>query len=404
MQAPPAAGFDTRSGKRCENLPRRESEADRLYFPFSDFSPLSAPIPATAALYADFMRTRMFGSLDGLRCLSILAVIWHHTKGDALHWLPGSNRGFLGVDLFFVISGFLIVTLLLRERTATSSISLLNFYGRRTLRIFPAYYGLLAALSGFFLVAQHSNSAQAFFAELPYHATYTSNFIVATSFMGISWSLATEEQFYLLWPPIEKFLGRWVLPTLGLVLVANQLVNFRIADPWLMQAFGVVHDDLDILQATFTPICLGVGLAHLLHRERGFALASRFLGLRAASMSCLLLLVLLGNLPSEDISGWQRLAIQLTMAALVCSCVVREDHGLRQFLTWAPIKRIGAISYGMYLYHVVAIYFAQKFWTDFGGQLSWVKFALAAIITIAIAELSFRFFEKPVLTLKRYFR
>lgn len=350
------------------------------------------------------MRTRTFGSLDGLRCLSILAVIWHHTTSNDLHWLPGSSRGFLGVDLFFVISGFLIVTLILRERAATGSISLRNFYARRTLRIFPAYYGLLAALSVFFLLAQHSNSAQAFFSELPYHATYTSNLIVAISVMGISWSLATEEQFYLLWPPVEKFLGRLVLPTLGLVLVANQLINFGIADPWLKLAFGVVHGDLNILQATFTPICLGVGLAHLLHRERGFALASRFLGLGAASVSCLLFLVLLGNLPSEDISGGQRLALQLTMAALVGSCVLREDHGLRRILTWVPIRRIGAISYGMYLYHVVAIYFAHRYWTGLDGQLPLVKFALGAIITIAIAELSFRFFEQPVLTVKRYFR
>jgi len=222
--------------------------------------------------------------------------------------------------------------------------------------------------------------------------------------MGISWSLATEEQFYLLWPPIEKFLGRLVLPTLGLLLVANQLINFRIADGWLMQAFGVVHDDLNILQVTFTPICLGVGLAHLLHRERGFALASRILGLRAAPVFCLLLLLLLGNLPSEDISGWQRLLLQLTMTALVCSVVVRENHGLRQILHWAPIKRIGAISYGMYLYHMVAIYFAQKLWVGLDGQFSWVRFAVVTIFTIAIAEFSFRFLEQPVLMLKRYVR
>jgi hypothetical protein len=87
--------------------------------------------------------------LDGLRCASIIAVIWEHTRPDrypsngrdTLAWLPGASRGFLGVDLFFVISGFLIVTLLVRERTTTGTISLRNFYGRRILRIFPRFRG-----------------------------------------------------------------------------------------------------------------------------------------------------------------------------------------------------------------------------------------------------------------------
>ena len=345
-----------------------------------------------------------FGSLDGLRCVSVIAVIWHHTARDALPWLPGASRGFLGVDMFFVISGFLIVTLMLRERFATGSISLRNFYGRRTLRIFPIYYGLLAVLSLYFVFAQSSGQAKAFLAELPFHATYTSNFIVATSIMAITWSLSTEEQFYLLWPPVEKYLGQLVLPTLGLVLVANQLVNFRIADPWLRQYFGVVRDDLSILHSTFTPICLGVALAHLMHHERGFAIASRVLGGRAASAICLFVLLLLGNLPAEDISGWQRLAVQLSMTALVCSCVVREDHGLRHVLTWEPIKRTGTISYGMYLYHVVAVSFVGTFLMRLDLTSPWIKFALGVVLTVAIAELSYRFFEQPLLGLKRHFR
>jgi peptidoglycan/LPS O-acetylase OafA/YrhL len=308
------------------------------------------------------------------------------------------------VDLFFVISGFLIVTLILRERTATGSISLRNFYGRRVLRIFPVYYGLLAALSVFFLAFPRLTSAHPFFAELPYDASYSSNLIVPISLMGISWSLATEEQFYLLWPPVEKFLGRLVLPILGAVVVANQLINLRVADPWLRQVFGVSHDDLYILQVTFTPICLGVGLAHLLHSERGFARAARFLGSRAAAPCCMALLVLVANLPSRDIAGGQRLAVQLSMAALVGSCVVREDNGLRRFLTWPPIKRIGVISYGMYLYHIVARHIADWLVVGFGGRSPWLEFLLCLVMTICVADLSYRFVEQPVLSLKRYFR
>ena len=85
-----------------------------------------------------FVETRHFPALDGLRGLSILAVIWHHAVDPAGIW------GYFGVSLFFAISGFLITTLLLRERAATGRISLRNFYMRRTLRIFPLYYAVVA--------------------------------------------------------------------------------------------------------------------------------------------------------------------------------------------------------------------------------------------------------------------
>src|SRR5215831_19037330 len=93
-----------------------------------------------------YLQTRTFGSLDGLRALAILGVIWHHSASALPGW-PITARGFLGVDLFFVISGFLIVTLLLRERRRTATISLRKFYVRRFLRIFPPYYGLLALVT-----------------------------------------------------------------------------------------------------------------------------------------------------------------------------------------------------------------------------------------------------------------
>src|SRR5262245_32214375 len=96
-----------------------------------------------AGLHRWFLGRSHFGALDGLRCISILAVIWAHGPGQrATLFLLRS--GALGVDLFFVISGFLITTLLLRERRSTGSVSLARFYARRSLRIFPLYYAVLA--------------------------------------------------------------------------------------------------------------------------------------------------------------------------------------------------------------------------------------------------------------------
>ena len=161
--------------------------------------------------HEDYLSRVHFGSLDGLRCASVLAVVWHHTA-TGVAWFPASDRGFLGVDMFFVISGFLIVTLLLRERDRTGGISLPRFYGRRTLRIFPIYYGVLAALTFVFLFVRPDGSqAGPFFDYLPFYLTYTSNWAADTGIMFIAWSLAAEEQFYVVWPPLEHRLRRRVL-------------------------------------------------------------------------------------------------------------------------------------------------------------------------------------------------
>src|ERR1700733_8095947 len=105
------------------------------------FRTLEASKPAGAG-FDRFAAMRRFAALDGLRALSVIAVVWHHTSGT-----PGpaiSAKGYLGVDFFFAISGFLITTLLVREHAATKTISLRKFYARRALRIFPLYYATLA--------------------------------------------------------------------------------------------------------------------------------------------------------------------------------------------------------------------------------------------------------------------
>ena len=141
-----------------------------------------------------------FGALDGLRCLCIVAVVWHHSVAIDFD-LPIAGRGFLGVDLFFVISGYLIVTLLLREHRRTGTISLRNFYIRRTLRIFPVYYAIVFALSLYYwLVNTDSEVGQQFLKDIPIYLTYTGNFFHPG--WAVVWSLAAEEQFYLVWPQI----------------------------------------------------------------------------------------------------------------------------------------------------------------------------------------------------------
>ncbi|QDU70991.1 acyltransferase family protein [Mucisphaera calidilacus] len=357
---------------------------------------------APASGFDDYRRRRTFGSLDGVRCIAIVAVIWHHSIGSDIAFFA---RGYLGVDLFFVLSGYLIVTLLLRERETRQRISLRDFYMRRSLRIFPVYYGLILALGLLYLIRPAFNGSDAYWSDLPFFLTYTSNWVhVATPNMSVVWSLAAEEQFYLVWPAIEKFLpqaGVWIVLALGLLL--NQAINYGLLDDAWRSAFGV-EPDLHILDSTFTPILLGVLLAHLLHRPAGFRLIESITAPRWSPIAWGAGLLALVAFAPSDISGWPRMAIQLLMFVWLASVVVREDHLLARVLGWWPVAWIGAISYGMYLFHMFAIHIARELIErvsvlQFNGSL----FLLSLPVTILIAAVSFRFYESPFLRLKHRF-
>ena len=364
-----------------------------------------APAPSAHDAYR---ARRVFGSLDGLRGLSIAAVVWHHTEpGRIAAYLPGARLGFLGVDLFFVISGFLIVTLLLRERERSGSISLRDFYARRALRIFPLYYGVLGLLALLYALRADAR-ADAFHAELPYLLLYLSNWVPASGYMAIAWSLAAEEQFYLVWPPLERLLRRLALPLLGLAIGIGELIRFGALDGLLARAFGWGPGEPSMLrEATFTPICLGVALAHVLHRRGGFERAAALWGRRLAAPLALAALLAVPQFFPDDVRGWPRLTAQLLMLSLVASVVIREDHTLAGVCAWRPLARLGAVSYGVYLLHSIAIGVAERGVAALGGASLWalplVPFALGGLAAFALAELSFRCYERPFLRLKHRF-
>lgn len=350
--------------------------------------------------YAAFRARRTFGSLDGFRCVSILAVIWHHARGGMDIGRFGT-RGFLGVDMFFVLSGFLIVTLLLRERDRNGQTSLKAFYARRTLRIMPLYYGVVigtALLS--MLFRPDGETWQSMRHSLPYLLTYTTNWFVVGNLLDITWSLSAEEQFYLLWPPIQKFVPRplWVL--FGL-LVLSQLIHFGLLDATLA-SLGAGPDDLRMLrETTFTPILLGVLLAHMLHSQKGFERVARVLGHRMAPLWLAAALILALVFMPGDLRGWPRLTVHVLMVGLLASAVVREDHVFAPLLKWPVVVRIGVLSYGMYLLHVFVVHFVERLAQH--GLPDSFRFPLAVLGTIAVAELSYRFYEAPFLRLKTRF-
>lgn len=367
--------------------------------------------------HAEFRACRHFAALDGLRAASILAVVWHHS-GPYFEAVPMTVRGFLGVDMFFVLSGFLIVTLLLRERDRIGDIDLGAFYARRALRIFPPYYAILALLAVVYgLLRRDTPAGIGYFVHLPFYLTYTSNWIADTSVLAIAWSLATEEQFYLVWPPLEKWLGgtRRFLTAAMLALLAflalNQAVNFGLLDDFFRERLGITRTHFEILQITFTPICLGVILAHLLHRPASYRVLQTVVQSPFAAVAMVAAILAVANVPG-DLGGWPRLTLQLLFAGLLAHFVIDPSQPLARCMAVGVLRRIGAISYGIYLYHVFARHAAAAVLRRLGGPGSSLDpeigiggnlplFALTLILSIVVAELSFRFFESPILAMKR---
>lgn len=371
--------------------------------------------------HAEYLQRRTFANLDGLRCISILAVLWYHVpRSDKL---PGVlERGFLGVDLFFVISGFLITTLLLREQDRHGRISLTAFYMRRTLRIFPIYY---LSLCGYWLwIANSAHAAaiglpQPFYASLLAYATYTANVVSTELSWRHTWSLATEEQFYLLWPPLLAWLGVrksvWVL--LG-AMVVMQGISFGWFDALVASGW---QPNPAFLGTTFAPILLGVMLAIALHHERPFRRAQRWLHRPWVGWLLVALVGWCGSMPSNGdlqiggetvpFRGIWRLATHLSMVALLAHCVVQERTWLRPLLSALPVTYLGRISYGMYLLH------APVFLAWYAGGYAWfglsspalpfapalLLFGVATVLSVLAAAISFHGFEQPFLRLKQRF-
>jgi peptidoglycan/LPS O-acetylase OafA/YrhL len=294
-----------------------------------------------------YLGTSRFPSLDGLRCLAVLPVVWHHATPSPPSGLLG--RGPLGVDLFFAISGFLITTLLLRERRANAAVSVGRFYARRALRIFPAYYVVLGLTALRWLLMPGSPTRDHFLHNLPYWATYTSNWFVDFApghpvVFAFAWSLATEEQFYAVWPWLAKA-PRWLMPVAALLLLAaDQSVEVGVlGSSWPELARRIVA-------SIASPICMGALLACALDDELGFTRLRHLLGWRVSAPAALVVLAAVvadGRVPL--------VLVQLAMTLLVGACVVRADHGLRALLELRPVRFVGTISYALYLVHVAAI-------------------------------------------------
>lgn len=358
--------------------------------------------------HAEFMRSRFFASLDGLRAMSILGVIWSHVwyvSGPA-YWnamtkMPVLRQGAFGVSVFFGISGFLITTLLLREQRKYGRISLRDFYIRRTLRIWPLYYATLALYVVLVLTMQRGTGRDhVFFHFLPGYLTFTYTWFAgwqaAGAIFNFAWSLSVEEQFYLIWAGVLRIF-HGALP----VVLMTLMIALRAATEFGVVGRAVPRDSLAWRMAAgiAVPICVGAILAQMLHSEKWFLRARLLIGHRWAAP--LILLALIASLaPAANVWDWVRWPFA---CLLVGACVIREDNGMAWFFRWKPLAYMGVVSYGMYMLNTLVLDCLKPIFNRIGSPHPLVRFPIAVACTVLAAGLSYRFLETPFLRLKERF-
>jgi peptidoglycan/LPS O-acetylase OafA/YrhL len=332
-------------------------------------------------------------SLDGLRALSIAAVLIGHVAGTdgCPAWLTAIGRNpyidisDLGVRVFFVISGFLITGLLMAEEARTGSISLGRFYLRRALRIFPAYFAFLAVLAGLAWARVLPVPPSDFL----YAATFTTNYIAERSwYVGHLWSLAVEEQFYLLWPAaiaLSTTLRAWRIALAVVCLLP--LVRLVEAD----HVAGVN----ELMGTTFETAAdaLAIGCLLALARDRLWSHATYRDAVRSRWFAPLLLL--LGVLVSQRYRPGLLLGDSLINAGIVLGvdrCMRLTTGAMGRLLNTAPLIYVGTLSYSLYLW--------QQIFLDAKSHAVLNAFPVNLVAAAAAALLSFYLVERPVLRVR----
>lgn len=352
--------------------------------------------------YARFKATSFFPSINGLRAICALVVVkehvlWRLPLPQLFEW------GYLGVDMFFVISGFLIVTLLLRERAAHRRIDLRAFYLRRTLRIFPIYY-LVIFLIAFVALATYGHSSKSWELykwSIPVFLIYGQDLIpISLGWMFHTWSLAMEEQFYLVWPAVEKYLkANWIVPLLVVLIGLNQACNFGLFGDAIQAVYGAGDArNRPVFLITFTPILLGVLAAHGMHHPATGLWLTAALRARGTPLVLLLLMVAVCEMVPQ-LQGFPRFLIHLLFCALLLSLVVAPRHVLSPLLDSRPLAALGRISYGIYLYHVFVLAAVEKVLESRQWHLApFAMFLIVGGVSIGLAAVSFRFLERPIMS------
>jgi peptidoglycan/LPS O-acetylase OafA/YrhL len=354
-----------------------------------------------ACPFVDNLQGKRLPCLDGLRGIAAYMVVLVH-----IHLLRLYNLGPFAVDVFFVISGFLISLLLIGEAERTGDVSLKKFYIRRTLRIFPAFYISWAfTLAVGLLLRQPFGRmepvATFFYMGDYYHALYGG----PSTLMLLAWSLGVEEKFYLLWPAVFVMLvGRWsalfkcCLGAMGLIWLHKLVLLYVFHAPY--RYFEYAFDmRVDMILAG----CALALATRLPEARRWFNLLAGRPWWILGTMALLVPTVIAVEPNDHDrIPGYFTTWVQLQtllIPLLFIQLVAWSDRPLLRWLSSPTARLFGNLSYGIYLYHRPLIWLLQKYLVGHWKAMRLLELVLPA----AVSYVSYRFLERPFLRLKDRF-
>jgi peptidoglycan/LPS O-acetylase OafA/YrhL len=347
--------------------------------------------------------------LNSLRALAVIMVI-------CAHWLPPEffihrfNPGSAGVQIFFVLSGFLITRNLLSSRSTAAPGKIYgNFIIRRSLRIFPIYYLTLVLV---LLIGKHNTILNS--GTIPYYFLYATNFLTfQQQFWHVPfahlWSLAVEEQFYLIWPWFMLLIPARRLPVVFLSFMAIALI-FRVS---LLNIFPENEFIYILTPACFDGFAIGGFLAYVVAsgRERVWRLAKKFYLVGAIASFLYIASYWSGN----TFSLWHNTLVHVFAVSLIILAIHPSNSLSRwNLLDQRGFQWIGQVSYGLYLFHpFVAEFCNGSFrWLAGKGIRIWdlpspfaglATLSIYSFILLAVAGLSWLYIEKPINDLKRFF-
>jgi peptidoglycan/LPS O-acetylase OafA/YrhL len=371
--------------------PMREAYADRM---------AGAAGAATAVAPA---RLSYQPSLDGIRAVAVISVVVFH------FFTRGATGGYLGVDMFFVLSGYLITTLLLLEWTNHRTIGLRAFWARRARRLLPALLLVLTVVaiwSAFALDAARRSSVRgqglsALFYSANWYLIFGGEESIGRA-GGLAplfhtWSLAIEEQFYLVWPVVVVLcLRRWGGALRPLVIVA---VTASVVSLVLMPVLFVPGTEARAYLATDTrahQLLIGALLAMALQTQVWRARSERWAP-RLAPFAALAIVAAVLFAPGPETSKFLyyggSVGFALCVAVVIAAVMAPTSSWLKALLALAPLVWLGRISYGVYLWHVPVRAMVSNAETGLGGP----ALLIARVVgTVGVAALSYYLIEMPI--------
>lgn len=365
-----------------------------------------------------------FPSLNGLRFIAALLVIVHHIEQlKYIYGLPNNFSssfiqiiGELGVILFFVLSGFLITYLLLEEENRTSTIAVKNFYIRRILRIWPLYFFIVAVALfvlpniPMFILPEYDKAT--IYEDLPskilLYLFFLPNLVTplygVVPYASLLWSIGTEEQFYLIWPPVLKIvkkyrIGLMLLIVFGYLLFARALFSSRTD-------FIPFKYELNAFWQSFniTSMAIGGFFALLLH--------SKHAALKVLMNKYLFYIVLAGTayliyqgvyFPSLIVNGLKFPYVYKEFYSLWFGIIILNfaaNKGIVIHLEQRPLRYLGKISYGLYMYHTIAIVATLQAALWLGALSDALLYPVSLALSILLSGVSYKYFESYFLNFK----